>query len=201
MHEKSVVDGSSGRGLRGSEKTFCQFVESSWVASLFRGSTFWRAVGASWKPLRRLWGDLLGPLGGLRGLILALLTALGAPGPLLGLSRAAPWALLGGLGAPLGRSWRLLAAPGPLLGRPGALLAAPGRPLGPFWRLLSGSWSSLGGSKVALCRKARIRRQYSVFRGFLGLRELTWRLLRPSWVSLGGPWGPPGGSWVVLGTA
>ena len=73
MHEKSVVDGSSGCGLRGLEKSFCKFVESSWVASLFRGSTFWRAVGASWKPL---WGDLLGPLGGLRGLILAFLTAL-----------------------------------------------------------------------------------------------------------------------------
>ena len=89
MHEKSVVDGSSGRGLRGSEKTFCQFVESCWVAPLFRGTTFWRAVGASWKPLRSLWGDLLGPLAGLRGLILALLTALAAPGPLLALSRAA----------------------------------------------------------------------------------------------------------------
>ena len=174
MHEKSVVDGSSGRGLRGSEKTFCQFVESCWVAPLFRGTTFWRAVGASWKPLRSLWGDLLGPLAGLRGLILALLTApgplLACPGPPPELSWEAwapPWAALGG-------SWRLLG----LLGRPGALLAAPGRPLGPFWRLLSGSWSSLGGSKVALCRKARIRRQYSVFRGFLGLREFAWRLLR-----------------------
>ena len=81
-------------------KDLCQFVESSWVASLFRGSTFWRAVGASWKPL---WGDLLGPLGGLRGLILALLQPL----------------------EPLGRAWP--------------------------------SWSPLGGSKVALCRKARIR--------------------------------------------
>ena len=108
-----------------------------------------------------------------------------APGPVPGRL----WALLGGLGAPLGRSWRLLAAPGPLLGRPGALLAAPGRPLGPFWRLLGGSWSPLGGSKVALCRKARIRRQYGVFRGFLGLRELAWRLLRPSWGSLA--WVPP----------
>ena len=66
----------------------------------------------------------MGPLGGLRGLILALLTALGAPGPLLGLSRAAPWALLGGLGAPLGRSWRLL----------GLSWAAPRR----SWRLLGG---------------------------------------------------------------
>ena len=37
MHEKSVVDGSSGRGLRGSEKTFCQFVESCRVAELVRG--------------------------------------------------------------------------------------------------------------------------------------------------------------------
>ena len=101
------------------------------------------------------------------------------------------WGPLGSLfGASGGTSW--------LLGRPGALLVAPGQPLGTFWRLLSGSWSSLGGSKVALCRKARIRRQYSVFRGFLGLRELTWRLLRPSWVSLGGPWGPPGGSWAGL---
>ena len=109
-------------------------VLSTLVLSRRSLGAFWRAVGASWKPLRSLWGDLL---------------------------------------------------------------AAPGRPLGPFWRLLSGSWSSLGGSKVALCRKARIRRQYSVFRGFLGLRELTWRLLRPSWGSLGGPWGPPGGSWVA----
>ena len=36
MHEKSVVDGSSGHGLRGSEKTFCQFVESCRV-ELVRG--------------------------------------------------------------------------------------------------------------------------------------------------------------------
>ena len=157
MHEKSVVDGSSGRGLRGSEKTFCQFVESSWVASLFRGSTFWRAVGASWKPLRRLWGDLLGPLGGLRGLILALLTALGAPGPLLGLSQAAPWALLGGLGAPLGRSWRLMGLSWTrrLFGGPWGFWVALGRAQ---W-VPGGSWvalaSSLGGPASPQLRTAR----------------------------------------------
>ena len=62
---------------------------------------------------------------GLRGLILALLTALEAPGPLLGLSRAAPWAILGGLGAPLGRSWRLLGGPWGPFGASWAALGAP----------------------------------------------------------------------------
>ena len=78
-------------------------MESSWVASLFRGSTFWRAVEASWKPLRRRWGDLLGLLGGLRGLIWALLTALGAaerpPESHLGAMLDSCWAHVGAPGA------------------------------------------------------------------------------------------------------
>ena len=149
------------------------------------------SLGASWKPLRRLWGDLLGlrePSGGLLGPIVALLTGLGAswviPGPVPG----RPWE------APR----PLLAALGPLLGRPGALLAAPGRPPGRSWRLPGGSWSPLGGSKVAFCRKAEIRRQYSVFHSFLGVREASWHLLGLSWSPLGGPWSPPGGSWAGL---
>ena len=100
------------------------------------------------------------------------------------------------LGGPLGASGRPPGADFDPLGCPG--------PLGSFSRLLGGSWSSLGGSKVALCRKARIRRQYSVFRGFWGL---PWRLLRPfcllrpSWRLLGGPWAVLSGSWVALGRA
>ena len=145
------------------------------LGSLFGAGTSW----GLWQPPGADFGPLDGPC-----------SPWAAPGPV-------PGRLLSSPGRPGRPPGPLLAALGPLLGRPGALLAAPGRPLGPFWRLLSGSWSSLGGSKVALCRKARIRRQYGVFRGFLGLRELTWRLLRPSWGSLGGPWGPPGGSWVA----
>ena len=70
-----------------------------------------------------------------------------------------------------GRSWQLLAGLGPPLGRPGALWAAPGRPLRRSWRLPGGSWNPLGGSKVAFCRKAEFRRQYSVFHGFCCTRK------------------------------
>ena len=131
------------------------------------------------------------PSGGLLGPIMALLTGLGAswviPGPVPGRR----WALLVAPGP-------LFAALGPLLGRPGALLAAPGRPPGRSWRLPGGSWGPLGGSKVAFCRKAEFRRQYSVFHGFLRVREASWRLLGLSWSPRGGPWGPPGGSWAAL---
>ena len=59
-----------------------------------------------------LGGTSFGPLGGLRGLILTLLTALGAP--LLDLSWAAlgrSWRLLGGPWGPFGASWAALGAP------------------------------------------------------------------------------------------
>ena len=102
------------------------------------------SLGASWKPLRRLWGDLLGlrePSGGLLGPIVALLTGLGAswviPGPVPG----RPWALLGGPWAALGDSWASLGRPRGALGgswaAPGALLAPPGRLLEPSGRLQS----------------------------------------------------------------
>ena len=131
--------------------------------------------------------------GGLVRPILALLTALDPPGPFLGRSWASPGPSWGALGAYLGRSWQLLAALGPRLGRPGA-----GGSLRRSWRLPGGSWGPLGGSKVAFCRKAEFRRQYSVFHGFLGVREASWRLLGLSWSPRGGPWGPPGGSWAAL---
>ena len=135
------------------------------------------------------WG-LWEPSGGLLRPILALLMALDPP--FLGRSWASPGRSWGALGAYLGRSWQLLAALGPPLGRPGALL-------GRSWRLPGGSWGPLGGSKVAFCRKAEFRRQYSVFHGFWGVREASWRLLGLSWSPRGGPWGPPGGSWAALG--
>ena len=102
------------------------------------------SLGASWKPLRRLWGDLLGlrePSGGLLGPIVALLTGLGAswviPGPVPG----RPWALLGGPWAALGGSWASLGPPRGALGgswaAPEALLAPPGRLLEPSGRLQS----------------------------------------------------------------
>ena len=136
MHEKSVVDGSSGRGLRGSDRPFvrlwnrvvkqrrfgadtsplwsplvmCPLVLSCLVLSCaglcrFRLLLSWLllssssvvsscrvpccpvcsslgpsvlSLGASWKPLRRLWWELLGlrePSGGLLRPIVALLTA------------------------------------------------------------------------------------------------------------------------------
>ena len=159
-----------------------------------------RAVGASWKPL---WGDLLGPLGGLRGLILALLTQ-GAPGPLL----AAPRALLGGLGAPLGRSWRLLAAP-PLLGPPwgplGGSWAAPGALLAPPKRLLELP-RRLQSRSLPKSQNSSTVQRFSVFFGPPGahlappeaLLGLSWRPLGPSWRLLGGLSGVGrlwGGSW------
>ena len=105
-------------------------VLSTLVLSRRSLGAFWRAVEASWKPLRSLWGDLLGPLASLRRLILALLTACpGSPGPPPELSWEAwapPWAALGG-------SWRLL----------GLSWAA----LGPSWRLLGGPF---GASQAAL---------------------------------------------------
>ena len=90
------------------------------------------SLGASWKPLRRLWGDLLGlrePSGGLLGPIAALLMGLGASSP-LGALLAAPGALLAALGpayVALGGSWVLL---GPHKWVLGALCPALGPSLG-----------------------------------------------------------------------
>ena len=140
------------------------------------------------------WG-LWEPSGGLLRPILALLTALDPPGPFLGRSWASPGPSWGGPGrlsgpllAALGCSWASLGPP----------WGAPGGSLRRSWRLPGGSWGPLGGSKVAFCRKAEFRRQYSVFHGFLGVREASWRLLGLSWSPRGGPWGPPGGSWAAL---
>ena len=196
MHEKSVVDGSSGRGLRGSEKTFCQFVESCWVAPLFRGTTFWRAVGASWKPLRSLWGDLLGPLASLR----ADFSRLDGP--------CSPWA------APGPVPGRLLSSPGRPGRPPGPLLAALGgswASLGPPWGPLGGSWAAPGAlfppkRLLELPRRLQSRslpksqnsstvQRFSMFFGPPGahlappeaLLGLSWRPLGPSWRLLGRP--------------
>ena len=92
--------------------------------------------------------------------------ALEPPGSFLGLSRAAPgpsWEAPGPLLAALGCSWASL---GPPWGAPGGSLRRSGR-------LPGGSWGPLGGSKVAFCRKAEFRRQYSVFHGFWGVREAS----------------------------
>ena len=172
MHEKSVVDGSSGRGLRGSEKTFCQFVESCWVAPLFRGTTFWRAVGASWNswpcpgpPPELSWEAWAPPWAALGG----SWASLGPPWGALGGS----WAATGALLAPPRRLLELprrlqtrslpksqnsstvqrfsgfFGPPGAHLAPPEALLGLSWRPLGPSWRLLgglSGVGRLLGGS-------------------------------------------------------
>ena len=153
MHEKSVVDGAGGRGLRGSDRPFVRlwsrvrkqrcfgaYISPLWsplvvrplllsgrilcwllslwyslaLASLSSSSVVSScrvpsclvcsrlgpsvlSLGASWKPLRCLWGDLLGPPGALRGPLetdFGPLDGLGPsraiPGPLLGL----PWACL-----------------------------------------------------------------------------------------------------------
>ena len=132
-------------------------VLSTLVLSRRSLGTFWRAVGASWKPLRSLWGDLLGPLAGLRGLILALLTALGRwallapPKRLLELprrlqSRSLPKSQNS---STVQRFSRFFGPPGAHLAPPEALLGLSWRPLGPSWRLLgglSGVGRLLGGS-------------------------------------------------------
>ena len=147
------------------------------------------SLGASWKPLRRLWGDLLGlrePSGGLLGPIVALLMGLGAsrviPGPV-----PPP-------GRPLGRSWRLL---GLSWADFRLLLGSLGLPLGPLGPL----FGPLGALLIAFGRKAENRRQYSVFAGFWVSRGPSQRLLGASWSPLGEPWGPLGGSWAPLGSS
>ena len=79
------------------------------------------SLGASWKLLWCLRGELLGPPGALRGPLETDCGPLDGPGAFLPLSRAAPgpsWgapgpllAALGGSWASLGRSWRLLGRP------------------------------------------------------------------------------------------
>ena len=198
MHKKSVVDGSSGRGLRGSDRPFVRlwnlvgkqrrfgaytsplwsplFVRPlvlsclilCWLLSLWSSILFSclgfsdlssssvvsscrvpcclvfsslgpsvLSLGASWKPLRRLWGDLLGlrePSGGLLG---GLEASWVIPGPVPG----RPWALLEGPWAALGGSWASLGPPRGALGgsweAAQALLAPPGRLLEPAGRLQS----------------------------------------------------------------
>ena len=85
------------------------------------------SLGASWKPLWCLWGELFGLLRP----IVALLTGLGASRVIRAPVPGRPWALLGGPWAALGGSWASLGPPRGALGgswaAPGALFAPPGR--------------------------------------------------------------------------
>ena len=160
------------------------------------------SLGASWKPLRRLWGDLLGlrePSGGLLRPIVALLTGLGASRIIRAPVPGRPWALLGGPWAALGSSWLLLGLPWAALGRswaaPEALLAPPGRLLGPSGRLES---RVLPKSRIS----STVQRFSWFFGGPGGLLAPPGALLEPSWRPLGPSWrllGRPSCSWVALG--
>ena len=143
---------------------------------------------ASWAPLEGPLGASGSPPGADFGPLDGLGPSRAIPGPLLGL----PWALLGGPGrlpgpllAALGCSWASLGPP----------WGAPGGSLRRSWRLPGGSWGPLGGLKVAFCRKAEFRRQYSVFHGFWGVREPP----GASWGSLGALVAAPGALLAALG--
>ena len=146
---------------------FCGLLLPCPLLSCLLESWSQRSLGASWKPLRRLWRDLLGPPGALRGPLETDFGPLDGPWSLQGHSWACgrSWRLLGdpqrALGtsrAALGALWAapkslsakkqkivggiaffiVVWAPGGLLAPPGALLELSGRPLEPSWRLLGG---------------------------------------------------------------
>ena len=117
--------------------------------------------GASWKPLRRLWGTSWAS-GSLRGFWPALGRPWARPGRPPGPLLAAPGLLLGLSWAALGRSWRLLELSGRLQSRflpksrnPSTysvfhsflgVREASWHLLGPFWCPLGGPWGPPGKS-------------------------------------------------------